>query len=75
MLPKVGTILNFKNSFLEAFCKLNMNVTCYEVDGEKNFDIQRKEAMQCIQDKHITACLMINDISSIGENRCRNIFL
>lgn len=66
VLPKVGTILNFKNSFLEAFCKLNMNVTCYEVDGEKNFDIQRKEAMQCIQDNHITACLMINDISSNG---------
>lgn len=67
VLPKVQVFLNFKYSFLEGFDKLGIQTTCYEINEEKSFTIQRKELLQCIKEKHITACLMINDIANDKE--------
>lgn len=67
LLPKVQTVLNFKKSFLEGFCALGIKAICYEVDGERSFDIQREEVFQCIRNNRITDCLMINDISHHNE--------
>ncbi len=78
LLSKVQTILNFKKSFLEGFCTLGIQTICYEVDDERSFDIQREEVLQCIHHNHITACLMINDISHhnkffINENMLKTV--
>lgn len=67
LIEKTEIILNFKKSFMESFQKLGINSICYEVDKEKSFEIQRKEILQSIHDNHITACLMINDITKDKE--------